>query len=93
MAYDPGGSGTPMEGPGGGVDPRRVARLVVVAVVAVLAVVFMAQNNDEVELNFLTLSVTSRLWVGLLVTLLLGAILGRAASALWTRRHQRGVDR
>ena len=49
----------------------------------------MAQNNDEVELNFLFISVESRLWVGMLVTLLLGALLGQGVEALWDRRQRR----
>lgn len=75
-------------GSGGG-DTRRAVRLGVAAVAVVLAVVFMVQNNDRVELNFLMLEMSTRLWVGLLVTLLLGGLLGQAVGALWTRRRAR----
>ena len=44
-------------------------RLLVAGIAIVVAVVFMSQNNDEVELNFLMFSVSARLWVGLLATL------------------------
>jgi lipopolysaccharide assembly protein A len=72
---------------GGRVDTRRAVRLGVAALAVVLAVVFMAQNNDRVELNFLMLEVSTRLWVGLLVTLVLGGLLGQAVEALWARRR------
>jgi uncharacterized integral membrane protein len=53
----------------------------------------MVQNDDEVELNFLMFSATTRLWVGLLVALLLGAALGQAAEVLWARRKRRRAER
>ena len=89
MAYSPGRSDLPLEETKEGVDRRRVVRLLVAGLAIVVAVVFMAQNSEEVELNFLMFSVTSKLWVGLLVTLLLGAALGQAAETLWTRRKRR----
>jgi hypothetical protein len=52
----------------------------------------MAQNNDRVELNFLIFSVTTRLWVGLLFTLVLGALLGQGLEVLWARRKRRRGD-
>jgi len=52
----------------------------------------VVQNNDRIELNFLVFEVTTRLWVGLLVTLVLGALLGQAAEVLWARRRRRRVD-
>jgi uncharacterized integral membrane protein len=71
------------------VDTRRAARVGVAALAIVLAVVFMAQNSERVELNFLMFHVTTRLWVGLLFTLILGALLGQAAEAVWSRRRAR----
>ena len=64
-------------------------RLLVIGVVIVVAVIFMAQNNDRVELNFLFISIDARLWVGLLLTLVLGAVLGQMAETLWNRRKRR----
>ena len=72
-----------------GADRRRVVRLAVAGVAILVAVLFMAQNNDEVELTFLVVEVTTRVWVGLLVTLVLGALLGQAVEAMWTRRRRR----
>jgi uncharacterized integral membrane protein len=52
----------------------------------------MSQNNDKVELNFLMFSVSARLWVGLLATLVLGAVLGQGAEVLWERRKRRRAE-
>ena len=89
MAYRPDRSDLPLEEDIKPAGHRRAVRLLLVGVAIVVAVVFMAQNNDEVELNFLFISVESRLWVGLLVTLLLGALLGQGVEALWDRRKRR----
>ena len=89
MAYRPDRSDLPLEEDIEPAGHRRAVRLLLVGVAIVVAVVFMAQNNDEVELNFLFISVESRLWVGMLVTLLLGALLGQGVEALWDRRQRR----
>ena len=70
-------------------DKARAVRLAVAGVAILVAVLFMTQNNERVELNFLLFSVTTRLWVGLLVSLVLGVFLGQAVEALWTRRRAR----
>lgn len=72
-----------------GADRRRAVRLAVAGITILVAVLFMAQNNDEVELTFLVFEVTTRVWVGLLVALVLGAFLGRAVEAMWARRRRR----
>jgi uncharacterized integral membrane protein len=81
------------EQPRGGVDNRRAIRLLVAGIAVVAAVVFMAQNNEDVQLDFLVFDITARLWVGLLVTLLLGAILGQAVETMWDRRRRRRAGR
>lgn len=89
MAYSPGQSDFPVEETRQSIDKRRAARFAVAGGAILVAVLFMAQNNERVELNFLMLSISTRLWVGLLVTLLLGALLGQGADVLWTRRKAR----
>jgi uncharacterized integral membrane protein len=74
-----------------GLDKRRAVRLLVAGIAIVVAVLFMAQNNQRVELEFLMFSIGTRLWVGMLVTLLLGALLGQAVEALWARRKRRNA--
>lgn len=75
-----------------GADRRRAVRLAVAGVAILVAVLFMSQNNDEVDLNFLVFEVTTRVWVGLLVTLVLGALLGQAVEAMWGRRRRRRAE-
>ena len=72
MAYTPGKSDLPLDETSEGVDKRRAMRLLAAGIAIVVAVVFMSQNNDKVELNFLMFSVSARLWVGMLATLVLG---------------------
>jgi uncharacterized integral membrane protein len=96
MAYEPGrsdpvGSG---DGPlGGGAvegrDRRQVTRLVVAGVLLLVGLIFVLQNSERVETTFLVFNVTTRLWVGLLCALLLGAILGQVVEAAWQRRRRR----
>jgi uncharacterized integral membrane protein len=93
MAYLPGQSDVPLEETSEGVDKRRAMRLLVAGVAIIVAVVFMSQNNDKVELNFLMFSVSARVWVGLLATLVLGAVLGQGAEVLWERRKRRRTER
>lgn len=89
MAYRGEMTEDPFGDEGGGIDKRRAARLAVAGIAVVVAAIFMAQNNQRVDLQFLVFEVTARLWVGLLVTLLLGALLGQAVEALWKRRGAR----
>jgi uncharacterized integral membrane protein len=88
MAYGGDGGQAPLQEDGDRTDVRRAGRLAVLGLVVVIAAVFIAQNNDRVELHFLVFEVNARVWVGMLVTLLLGAVLGQAAEVLWRRRRR-----
>ena len=79
----------PLEESSDGPDLRLITRLLIAAAAVVLAVLFVMQNSDRVETSFVFFDVTTRLWVGLLVALVLGALLGQAAEALWERRKKR----
>ncbi|MFO7279207.1 MAG: LapA family protein [Thermoanaerobacterales bacterium] len=92
MDHTTGGRPDPFGGPQRTTDRRRAVRLALAGVAIVVAVLLVVQNNDRIELNFLVFEVTTRLWVGLLVTLVLGALLGQAAEALWARRRRRRGD-
>ena len=89
VAYRPEQSDKPLEEGRGELDKGRIARLAVAVLAIIAALVFMAQNNERVELNFLSFEVSTRLWVGLLATLVLGALLGQGVQALWERRKRR----
>jgi uncharacterized integral membrane protein len=88
MAYGRDRGQAPLQDDGDSTDVRRATRLAVLGIVVVIAAVFIAQNNDRVELDFLVFGVRTRVWVGMLVTLLLGALLGHAAEVLWRRRRR-----
>lgn len=90
MAYRPERSDMSLDETSDGIDKGRVLRLVVVGIIVVLAVVFMVQNNERVELNVILFEVTTRLWVGLLLALVLGALLGQALQLLRARRRRGG---
>ena len=57
--------------------PRRI----VAAVALVLALVLVVQNNRRVKLNFLFFSGQTRVWLGFLIALVLGFLLGWGLSA------------
>ncbi|HTF51198.1 MAG TPA: LapA family protein [Pseudonocardia sp.] len=54
------------------VSPRLIAALVVVA----LAVLFIAQNRDTVQIHLFAATLTSPLWLLLVVMAGLGALIG-----------------
>lgn len=79
----------PLEESSDGPDRRLVTRVVVGVVVVVLVILFVVQNSERVETTFVFFDVTTRLWVGLVVALVLGALLGQVVEALWARRKKR----
>jgi uncharacterized integral membrane protein len=89
MAYQPGRSDAPLDDTGEGLDTRLVIRLVIGAIIVILTILFIVQNNEKVETSFVFFTVETRLWVDLLVAVLLGAVLGQLAEAMWNRRRRR----
>jgi uncharacterized integral membrane protein len=89
VAYRPESSDLPLDEPSDGPDLRLIIRLLVAVAAVILAIIFIVQNNDRVEMSFVFFDVTARLWVGLLVALVLGALLGQAAEMMWDRRKKR----
>jgi len=89
VSYRPESSDASLAESSDGPDRRLITRLVVAAAVVILAILFVVQNNDRVEMSFVFFTVTTRLWVGLLVALVLGALLGQAVEVLWARRKRR----
>jgi putative membrane protein len=59
---------------------RKLAsgRLIVALVLLVLAIIFIAENNQKVRIHFIFFTAHSRLWVGFLVSLVFGMLLGQA---------------
>jgi uncharacterized integral membrane protein len=72
-----------------GKDRDVPARLIIGVLALALAVVFVVQNRDEVETNFLFLHGSQPLWFLIVINLVLGALLGQGVQALWERRKRR----
>lgn len=68
-------------------DRTWTARLIVGGVALILAVIFAVQNSERVETTFYFWEATTRLWVVIVVSLALGALLGQVVPALI--RHRR----
>lgn len=64
------------------ITPRQILALVI----AVLAVIFIVQNRDPVQIHWFTITLTSPLWLLLVVTIVVGAAVG----LLFARRGRRG---
>jgi uncharacterized integral membrane protein len=71
-------------------EPRtNTTKLIIFLVAAVAAIVFIAQNRDKVTLHFLFFDISSRVWVGFVISLALGALLGALIGRWWKRRKLR----
>lgn len=55
---------------------RGNAKLILTGILAVLAIVFVIVNTNQVEINFIFFKVTAPLLIALLVAMLLGFIIG-----------------
>lgn len=69
-------------------DRTWTARLIVGGVALIVAVIFAVQNSERVETTFLFWEATTRLWVVIVLSLALGALLGQVVPALVRRRRQ-----
>jgi uncharacterized integral membrane protein len=57
------------------------ARIVIGVLILVYVILFIVLNSTSVKIDFVFFSVRSQLWVGFLVCLVLGGVLGAAFSA------------
>lgn len=74
--------------PGGaGTDGPPVA-LILGVILAIAAILFVISNRDEVEIDFIVVSVQSRTWTALVVSIALGIALDRLFLAWWRRRRR-----
>jgi uncharacterized integral membrane protein len=61
-------------------------RLIVFAVIAVVTVVFILQNRERTNIDFLFVEFKARVWTSLLIALVLGVLLDRLFQSWWRRR-------
>jgi len=66
---------------------RRLVRLIVAGLALIYGVLFVVLNRGKVRIHFVFFTVSSRLWVGLVVCLVLGALLGQALGGSYRRRQ------
>jgi uncharacterized integral membrane protein len=60
-------------------------RIVIAAVCLIYGIIFISLNSRSVRIHFVFVTVTTYLWVGFLLCLVLGALLGQAFG-MWRRR-------
>ena len=58
-------------------------------VVAVLTAVFILQNRERTELDFVLFEVHSRVWTSIAVSIALGVVLDRLFLRFWRKRRDR----
>jgi hypothetical protein len=72
-----------------GITKVQLVKLGFVAAFIAVCVAFVAQNNARVETSLVLFSVRTQLWLGLVVALAVGALLGQAGGVLWHRYKRR----
>jgi uncharacterized integral membrane protein len=77
-------------GAAGAGEGRGVNGRLILAIIAVIvALIFIFQNTHKVNITFLFFTVETATWVGFLVSLVLGALIGQAFVSLRRRRRER----
>jgi uncharacterized integral membrane protein len=67
-------------------DLGEVGKLVAIVFLVVAALIFIALNNDRVQVDFLLFDTEMRIWVTLLGTTLVGVVIGYLLANLRKRR-------
>jgi uncharacterized integral membrane protein len=71
-------------------DKKRVPPTLIIGLIAlVLAIIFIAQNTDSHDVNFLFWDGEMSTWVVIVIALVLGALIDRVATWAWRRRKGR----
>ena len=71
---------------------RRLTQLILAVLVLIYAIIFVALNRGKVKIHFVFFTVTSRLWVGFLVCVALGVLLGQIVG-VYRRKRSAKSDR
>jgi uncharacterized integral membrane protein len=91
VSYQPKSSGKPASEKKGaaraGAQRRLNARLAAVAVLAAILIVFVVQNAQRVQVDFVILHGRTPLWVALVITAVIGGIIGQVLEYSWRRRR------
>jgi uncharacterized integral membrane protein len=65
----------------GGSDGPNWARIAIATLALIYVILFIVLNRGKVRVHFVFFTVSTRLWVGFLVCVVLGALLGQALGA------------
>src|SRR4051812_13310932 len=66
--------------------------LIALIVVVVLAVIFVLQNGNRVNTQFLFFDTNAKVWTTIFVAIVVGIVLDRLFSIWWRRRRTRKND-
>ncbi len=83
------------ERPGDGDPKQRTGlspALIAFGVVAIVAVIFIVQNSERTNVNFLFFDFNSRVWVALILAIAFGVLLDRLLIGWWRRRKNKPSD-
>ena len=71
-------------------EPRQKPwRLIIFAGIAVFTVVFILQNRERAQVDFLVFEINARRWTTILFSIALGVVLDRLFTGWWRRRKER----
>lgn len=65
---------------------RITPKMVIIAVLAVLAVVFVFQNTDSAKLKVIFFTITMPRWIAFVVLLVIGAVIGYVGRGIRAKR-------
>ena len=68
-----------------GITKLQLVKLGFVAAFIAVCVAFVLQNDARVETSLVLFSVRTQLWIGLVVALAFGVLVGQAGGVLWHR--------
>lgn len=80
-------------------QPRAARRngpgvfLALTMVIAAIIAVFVAQNREETQIEFLFFDFTSRIWMAIAIAIALGILLDRVFLAWWRRARKRKAEK
>lgn len=77
----------------GGSSSGPPLKLIAFVAIAVLSVVFVFQNRERHQIDFLFLELNTRTWTALATALLLGVLLDRLFISWWRRNRKRRNER
>lgn len=66
---------------------RAPIGLIIAGVIVILIAIFVAQNTEDIQFDFLVFSFTLPLWLVLVIVFVLGALAGQGG--LWYRRRRK----